>query len=357
MNHKGRIKSKGTLDRVVLEEGRITVEGWVASEGAGPITGFQALVSGENCPIVEQFLHLPSADVREVFPALDSVDQCRFMVRLNMPSGVAPQTRDFILAIIPLFAETQGKNLWHIVAPSFPDPPKALVDVIGGNLREVSLEFLDYFVDLGKLKSTDSVLDVGCGMGRMTYGLVNFLAPSSRYEGFDILPDLIEWAQREITPRYPIFHFQLAPIFNSFYNPGGHLKPTEFVFPYEDASFEFIFLTSVFTHMPGDEIRHYMHEIRRVLKPGGRALITCFLLNAESVPLISAGKSSLDISHPHGDSKIASRANPDYAVGFDETLFKSWLETRGLSVVDTLYGSWCGRANSVSYQDMLIVQG
>lgn len=352
-----RIKSKGVLDRIVISDQTLTIDGWTASQSAGPVTGFHAAVSGTTCTVIEQVLYLPSVDVQKIFPGLDNSDHCRFMLRVALPEGFLSPTQNMLLAIDPSFAQGMGKRLWYMVVPSLPDPPAAFITLIGSGFRDVALEFLDYFVDKGDLKPTDNVLDVGCGVGRMTYGLVNYLAPSSRYEGFDIIPDLITWAQQEISTRYPNFQFRQAPIYNSFYNPTGHLKPTEFIFPYEDASFEFVFLTSVFTHMSGDAIRHYLREIRRVLKPGGHGLITCFLLNSESIPLIGAGKSSLDLSHPRGDGKVAFPLNPDYAVGFEEGLFKDWLKTQGLSVVDTLYGSWCGRADHVSYQDMLIVQG
>ena len=352
-----RVKALGMLDRVVVKEGTLTIEGWAASEGAGRVTGFHASIGGHTCPVVEALPCLPSADVKAAWPGLDDSDCCRFLLRVALPEGLPSPTRDFLLAVDPLFAQGMGKRLWHMEGPSLPDPPAAFITFVGSGFRDVAIEFLDYFVDKGGLKPTDSVLDVGCGVGRMTYGLVNYLSSSARYEGFDIIPDLITWAQQEISPRYPNFQFRLAPIYNGHYNPTGHLKPTDFVFPYQDDSFEFVFLTSVFTHMSGDVIRHYMDEIRRVLKPGGRGLITCFLLNGESVSLIDRGKSKLDLSHPRGDGKVADPGNPDYAVGFDEGLFKDWLETRGLAVVETLYGSWCGRSDYVSYQDMLIVQG
>ena len=38
------------------------------------------------------------------------------------------------------------------------------------------------------------------------------------------------------------------------------------------------FLTSVFTHMLPEDVEHYLDELARVLKPGGRTLITWFLL-------------------------------------------------------------------------------
>jgi len=352
-----RINSTGSLDHIMVNDQTLTINGWVASKGAGPVTGFYAAVSGTMCSIIELALHLPSDDVRKIFPNLDNSDHCRFMLRVTLPVGTPCQAPDLLLTLDPIFEQALGKRLSHRTVPPFPNPPTAFIAEVGGGWSEVANEFLDYFIDLGGLKPTDNVLDVGCGAGRMTYGLVNYLALSSRYEGFDTIPEFITWAQLEISTRYPNFQFRHVPIYNSLYNPTGYIKATEFIFPYEDASFEFVFLTSVFTHMPGDVIRHYMREIRRVLKPMGRVLISCYLLNRESLQLIAAGKSTIDISHPLGDGKVSSLDKPDLQWGFEEGLFEDWLEAQSLSVLDTKYGSWCGRADFVSYQDLLIVQG
>ena len=49
----------------------------------------------------------------------------------------------------------------------------------------------------------NSVLDVGCGIGRMAIPLARYLNTDGKYEGFDIIPENIAWCQRAITPRYP----------------------------------------------------------------------------------------------------------------------------------------------------------
>ena len=82
--------------------------------------------------------------------------------------------------------------------------------------------------------------------------------------------------------KIPELHVPEGEIFKKCYNPNGAFKAVDFRFPYEEESFDLIFLTSVFTHMQGAEVRHYLDEIRRALRPGGKCLTTCFLLNGES---------------------------------------------------------------------------
>jgi hypothetical protein len=43
-----------------------------------------------------------------------------------------------------------------------------------------------------------------------------------------------------------------------------------------------------------DEVSNYLSEIEQVMKPGGRAMITFFLLNQESLKLMESGMSTID---------------------------------------------------------------
>jgi len=137
----------------------------------------------------------------------------------------------------------------------------------------------------------------------MAIPLTKYLNKASHYEGFDIVADGINWCRENITTKYPNFNFRLADVFNKFYNPKGRKSPSDYEFPYENESFDFVFLTSVFTHMLPDGIENYMREIYRVLKKNGRCLITFFLLNDESRNLIQIEESDLDFKYPFKDKK------------------------------------------------------
>jgi hypothetical protein len=47
---------------------------------------------------------------------------------------------------------------------------------------------------------------------------------------------------------------------------------------------------------------------------------------------------------------------PESIVGIPEPLFKKWCAEAGLTVRSPLhFGSWCGRKDGLSYQDILIL--
>lgn len=234
-------------------------------------------------------------------------------------------------------------------------PSRALQDYVGGDYQKTGEEFFRYFIELCELKPDEKVLDVGSGSGRMAVPPTRYLSSKGCYEGFDISVAGVRWCQENITPRFPNFTFQLADLHNASYNPRGRYHASEFQFPYEDQAFDFVFLTSVFTHMLPNDMEHYFSEITRVLKPGGRCLITFFLLNDDSTMLINKKMGTYNFEYQMEGYRTVNKTNQEDAVAYDEMFIRGLYEKHGLEVSEPIhYGSWCGRKDFLSFQDMVV---
>src|SRR5918997_2672489 len=234
-------------------------------------------------------------------------------------------------------------------------PPKGKIFFGGGPYNEIGEEFLRHFVDLGGLRPNERVLDLGCGIGRMAVPLTRYLDERGSYEGIDVFSKGIAWCQENITARYPNFRFRVADIKNKEYNPGGRFAASEYEFPYADASFDFVLLNSVFTHLLPDEVENYLSEIERVLAPGGSCFASFFLLNDESLGLIRSGRSTIDFRYDFGGYRAKSKEKPGAAIAYPETYVRSRDAARGLVITEPIhYGSWPGRRDFLSYQDVVI---
>lgn len=234
-------------------------------------------------------------------------------------------------------------------------PPSETMFIGPGDFEQTGEEFLGYFIDLGGLKPSERVLDVGCGIGRMAKSLTKYLDKRGGYKGFDIVADAINWCREKITPKYPNFRFHFADLYNKFYNPHGKYKASEYKFPYNNESFDFVFLTSVFTHLLPHDMENYFSEIARVLKKDGRCLITFFLLNSESVQLLDAGLSAEDFKYEFDEYRTTDKDTPEAVIAYDEKFIRGLYERSKLSLVEPIrYGSWCGREDFLSYQDITI---
>lgn len=234
-------------------------------------------------------------------------------------------------------------------------PSQELQDYVGGGFVEIGAAFLHYFLELGDLKPHESVLDVGCGSGRMALPLTGYLNERGRYEGFDISEDAVKWCSENITAKFPHFKFQAVEIHNAAYHTNTTQRASDFRFPYGDEEFDFVFLTSVFTHMLPADMEHYFEEIARVMKRGGRCLITFFLLNDESTVLIDNLKGEYNFEHRREDYRTINKDRPEEAVAYPEHFIRSLCEKFGFKVREPIrYGCWCGRVNHLSFQDIVI---
>jgi SAM-dependent methyltransferase len=186
------------------------------------------------------------------------------------------------------------------------------------------------------------VLDVGCGVGPLALGLLPHLT-AGRYDGFDVHPEAVAWCQRAITPRHPRFRFRHADLFNTAYNPRGTGRAAEHRFPYDDETFDFAFLGSVCTHLLGAELSHYLGEVARVLRPGGKCVISFYLLDAGSLAGIDAGTSFLPFTHPAGvaGSRVVDPHVPELAVAHPEALVRGLYAASGLVIEEPIRrGRW-----------------
>lgn len=190
-----------------------------------------------------------------------------------------------------------------------------------------------------------TVIDVGSGIGRTAVALSKRFANIS-YFGFDVVRFGITWCRKHFAAA-PSYRFEHANIFNSFYNPRGSETAETYRFPVPDRSADFVFATSVFTHMPRVEVAHYLRETARCLKPGGTAYFTCFIVDDESRKQIESGVPLFGFRHSRNGAFVESLEEPDLAVAYEKAAFEAMVAAAGLGVVAFHPGSWRG----IDYQD------
>ena len=239
-------------------------------------------------------------------------------------------------------------------------PPEHLCRIIGCEQRAEFAASGKQLFDIarrhGNLRRVDRVLDVGCGCGRLAVPLTEFLTKGS-YDGFDVVPELIDWASGAITSRYPNFRFRRVDLRNDFYHPQGAGDAAGFSFPYATGSFDMVCFFSVFTHLLYNDTRRYLAELARVLKPRGTGVLSFFILNDESNLLRRLPATTLRFHNRLWRGlRVEHRHNPEGAVAYPEKLLRALAAQNGLMLQELLFGAWCGRPNALAYQDYLIVR-
>jgi ubiquinone/menaquinone biosynthesis C-methylase UbiE len=122
-----------------------------------------------------------------------------------------------------------------------------LVKLLGGDRARQAL------LDQAAMPPSGRVLDVGCGTGTLI-AMIRRLYPGLAVVGIDPDPKALARAERKTRGAAGIV--QLDRGFSD-------------ELPYADASFERVFSSFMFHHLPKSERLQSLREIRRVLKPGG----------------------------------------------------------------------------------------
>lgn len=237
-------------------------------------------------------------------------------------------------------------------------PPRWLRAAVGdGDFDAVGQRFLGHCRDLASLKPHEAVLDTGCGVGRLALPLTRYLTPEGSYRGFDVIRPAIRWCQRQITPAFPHFRFDHADVHHPLYNARGRWPAREYRFPSADASFDLVIVASVFTHLLPAEVKHYLAEIQRVLKPGGRCLATFFLLNDESLARMARPESRFHFGHDAGGCWTTTAHAPEAAIAYREDDMRGFILEAGLELHGPIhFGSWCGREKTLDGQDLQLLR-
>ena len=233
--------------------------------------------------------------------------------------------------------------------------PWETIHHVGGDYRAAGCESLSFLQTHGELQPDDRVLDIGCGNGRVTWPLTEALGADGRYVGFDVSAAAIRYCRKRISPVRPDFEFHHLDIRNGIYNPRGRIEEAETRFPCADGLITLAFATSVFTHLPWPTVVRYLTEVRRVLAPGGRALITAFVLTPQVRTWVAEGRTAVPLK-PYADAMTSDPHWPENAMAYEEAQLRAAIGEAGLALDAVLAGHWRPEPQYAGGQDLLVLR-
>ena len=192
------------------------------------------------------------------------------------------------------------------------------------------------------LQPDDNILDIGCGVGRLAYGLYGWF--KGEYVGTDIMTDAIEYCKKTF-PRYQFIHMDIE---SPYYNPEGAMRSNEFDLPFQDESFDLVVLFSVYTHMLPDTFDRMTAEVQRVLRSRGRCFATFFIIDNKT------DKAIFTLKHPVNEiCWVESQESPESVVGYTHDFIQNTFSSFGLRIKEEYPGSWTGKSG-LGLQDQIL---
>lgn len=221
------------------------------------------------------------------------------------------------------------------------------------------------YSQLNKKKNND-ILDIGCGTGLLGIASQPFIGSDGSYLGLDVNQNDVKFCDRHYKhPKYSFIHFNTS---NPSYAPNQiqELKP----WPIGNNSKDLVTALSVWTHLNEKDATFYFREIDRVLKIGGKAIVTFFYLDDDYKESLSSRIDDLGNFHntnqfdwifdtPAYESKHWFTAKwtkvPEELIGITPEALDRMIASTGLNLKTNYTGNWKEQPGAY-FQDILIFE-
>jgi SAM-dependent methyltransferase len=225
-----------------------------------------------------------------------------------------------LLSYNPVFKVT-GNAVANILGAPFPEfrslPPNHLRVRVGAGTKvvnnhahhlQIGSQFWMECFAKGYLGADADIVEIGCGCGRIAMHL-NPDYFSGTYLGIDIDPEMIEYCKSHFPA--PKFAFALSPHRSSTYHgqESSSREPESFTIAHPESR-DFVFSTSLFTHLLENELAFYLKESFRALRPNGMAVMSFFCMES-----VETGK-PWTFSHKAGNAFVDDERYPEAAVAY-----------------------------------------
>ena len=140
-----------------------------------------------------------------------------------------------------------------------------------------------------------TILDFGCGCGRLARQFLQQQPRPERYVGLDLHAGMINWCTENLAPLAQGFEFHHHDVLYGAFNPGAD-KPLHRPLALGGETFSLVVAISVFTHLTQDQTEVYLSELAGTVGPTGILLTSWFLFDKRDFPMMQENQNTLFIN-------------------------------------------------------------
>lgn len=187
----------------------------------------------------------------------------------------------------------------------------------------------------GLCRLDSTIVDIGCGCGRFAHHLRDFRFKQEtfrgKYIGIDIDDEMLNWCRENFDSNRFEFHRSMHS--SKAYNAVGD-SDAAYSLPADRETVDFVFSTSLFTHLLEKELINYCRESCRVLKPGCFMGMFCFSM--DHPPPTFGDRHTF--RHRIGKAHVESLSVPEAAVAYDEDFLFQVARDAGFRTAEMMIG-------------------
>lgn len=212
-------------------------------------------------------------------------------------------------------------------------------------VRQQSLDLFSLCKQYGEIHPNSSVLDYGCGTGRILSHLSGYCKNAI---GFDICDRFLKYCRQ-----YNLKTF-LGDTYHPEFNPNG--SKTKQTLPFDDKIFDRVIGIALLNHQDMKNTTQIIKEALRVTKKGGIILFTAFLLNSQSKTQLQFNNVTIPFTEHTDEWWVVNHNRPYLNCALDEFIIRRIvLENNGQVVEPIYYGQWRNLPAPTGH-DLLIIR-
>jgi len=223
-----------------------------------------------------------------------------------------------------------------------------------------------------ELSSDFTMLDYGCGLGRLAFAFTNFFGKleSRHYFGYEIHPTAYAFLS-EAYRDFPnitlisdplslrdsyveIHHGAASSVPDSERISASQVKLHDRIKQKLDLQFSH----SVFTHMYREPIVNILREFTEMLKPDAICVNTWFIVDEFAQSALRCGLADRELPFEFKEDGFYTylKDNPLMCTAYKLEALRAIYASAGHEIVDIRWGTWSGRlpTQQISYQDLVI---
>lgn len=253
------------------------------------------------------------------------------------------------------------ERCWSMTSDAL--PPPAMMNIVGSpdeaHFRATMCDLFGELVQRGSVERTATILDLGCGCGRLAIPFAAHLDGGSYY-GIDVWQEGLDWCRNNVVSDTGSIRFIQREAVNNYYfeprNPGAANRYHLSELHHEEV--DFAFAISLFTHLQKQDCISYFSELSRVLKRGGCAYLTCFIIDEFFFDFVRRTGLHRSVTQEEQGCYYAYQGQ-DFFAGYTRATWTRMLEDSGLRIVGFDPGKWAEKPGALHYQDtfMVVPQG